>query len=70
MKKLRLIAALITIVTASHSFAGFGDPWFLAYRVSGGTLTQYLGPYDSKLDCQSSKLTDLPMFAKYLGCYQ
>ena len=64
-----LIAVVLIVAGVSTASAGFNDPWYLAYQVSGGTLTKYLGPYSSKMECQGARYT-LPFGAKYIGCYQ
>lgn len=64
MKKLVLLLLL-----SAPAFAGINDPWYLAYRVSGGTLTQYMGPYQSQVACNGARF-QLPIGAQFLGCYQ
>jgi hypothetical protein len=49
--------------------AGINDPWFLAYQVSGGTLTQYKGPYRDRIACMNDRFS-IPVGARFLGCYQ
>ena len=66
MKK---IAALALILVTAAANAGIGDPWYLAYRVDGGTIVQYQGPYQSVYECRSARYS-LPFRAEFLGCYQ
>ena len=60
---------LALMLVAGNSFAGIGDPWYLAYRVDGGTIVQYQGPYQSVYECRSARYS-LPFRAEFLGCYQ
>ncbi len=69
MKKLRLLLALALVTFSYFSYAGIGDPWYLMYKVSGGTLMQRMGPYGSQVECMSARL-DLPLGAQFLGCAQ
>ena len=60
---------LATLLVSPAGWSGINDPWYLAYRVSGGTLTQYMGPYQNRIACESARF-QLPIGATFLGCYQ
>lgn len=69
MKTLKALLGLFLLLTSFLSQAAYGDPWYLMYKVSGGSLVQTMGPYSSKLECLSAKL-NMPMGATFLGCAQ
>lgn len=71
MKKLTTLiasAAMFVSVT-SAAYAGFNDPWYLAYKVNNGSLIHYLGPYNTKWECLSKRWS-LGYGKKFIGCFQ
>lgn len=66
---MRTIATLTLILIIAAANAGVGDPWYLAYRVQGGTIVQYQGPYQSVYECRSASYS-LPFRSEFIGCYQ
>lgn len=69
MKKVALVSAIVLLALSSRSFAGIGDPWFLMYKVSGGSIVQVMGPYSSQFECMGARF-QLPIGAQFLGCAQ
>lgn len=67
--KFRLTLIAFMMLFSLQSFAGIGDPWYLLYKVSGGTIVKTMGPYSSQLECFSAKL-NLPLGAQFVGCEQ
>lgn len=66
-KLLAIIFALTFFIYNAN--AGFNDPWYLMYRVSGGQITQMLGPFNSQFECSAARF-NLPIGSTYLGCAQ
>lgn len=69
MKKLRLLLALALVTFSCFSNAGFNDPWYLMYKVSGGTIVQTMGPFGTRMECMGAKY-QLPFGSTFLGCAQ
>jgi hypothetical protein len=65
MKKLFTVALLL----AMPAFAALGDPWYHAYKVRGGDIVHYMGPYESRIECLGARF-ELPLGATSLGCFQ
>jgi hypothetical protein len=75
VKKITLTAIAFTIIfgvqllTADKSEAGYNDPWYACYVVSGGSLQKCIGPFQNKYACQAKKYT-IPYGATWMGCRQ
>ena len=70
MRTLIFILAAVSLLSLSHpSKAGFNDPWYLLYKVSGGSLIKAMGPFSTKFECLSARY-QLPIGAKFVGCEQ
>jgi hypothetical protein len=68
MRKLSFLIFVLSLFI-NNANAGFTDPWYLMYRVSGGQITQILGPFNSQFECSSAKF-NLPFGSTFLGCAQ
>ncbi len=64
----RILAVLVALMPL-NSMAGYGDPWYLVYHVSGGTINQTLGPFGTQFECTGARLS-LPLGAVFVGCFQ
>jgi len=75
MKKIMLIAISFIFVLgaqlllANKSEAGYNDPWYACYVVSGRELQTCKGPFDNKFSCGAERY-NIPIGAKWLGCKQ
>lgn len=69
MKLQIMLVSLLLVSFTSLSQAGFNDPWYLQYRVSGGTIVKLMGPYQNEFECSAARF-QLPFGAEFLGCVQ
>ena len=51
------------------SEAGWNDPWYACYVVSGGTLQKCVGPFNNQYACMGHQYS-IPYGARWLGCKQ
>jgi hypothetical protein len=71
IKKTHILGAAAVFFSAltPEVFAGFGDPWWLLYKVSDGQMIYRKGPYDSKFSCEGDRLS-LDMNHRFIACIQ
>lgn len=69
MKILYALLIAVSISMPSLSHAGINDPWYLMYKVSGGSIIQTMGPYRSQFECSGARF-QLPLGATFIGCAQ
>jgi len=51
------------------SEAGYNDPWYACYVVSGGTLQKCIGPFKDQWTCRSYQWK-IPFGSRWTGCKQ
>jgi hypothetical protein len=61
--------AVFFAALTSEVFAGFGDPWWLLYKVTDSQFIYRKGPYDSQFSCEGDRLS-LSMNQQFISCVQ